>query len=97
MKLTAAVTVLSQLGGLVLMVRAVPPKVKENPAPNIQWQDGFVPVFDAAAYPRVAVLANGTQLAGFDHVFEGDRTIGFGRRTDGGKTWKGYNQATRHP
>jgi hypothetical protein len=48
MKLTAAVTVLALLGGLVLMVQAFPPKVKENPTPTIQWQDGFAPVFDAA-------------------------------------------------
>ena len=97
MKLTAAVTVLSLLGRLVLMVQAFPPEVKENPTPTIQWQDGFVPVFDAAAYPRVAELADGTLLAGFDHIFEGDRAIGFVRSTDGGKTWNGYSQATRHP
>ena len=42
MKLTAAVTLLSLLGGLVLMVQAFPPKVKENPTPTIQWRSGVI-------------------------------------------------------
>ena len=36
-------------------------------------------------------------MAGFDHLFRGDRAIGFVRSTDGGKTWEGYSQATKHP
>lgn len=97
MRLVAFITISSLLGAFTSAAPASSPPAGHKPAPPIRWQNGFVPIFPAAAYPRVTELVDGTLLAGFDHNFEGDRAIGFVRSTDGGKTWGEYTQAARHP
>ncbi len=64
----------------------------------IEWRTDFVPVSSGTAfYPRVAELADGTLLCGFDHADGGHRLIDAVRSRDGGTSWSALSRVVRYP